>query len=92
MKKKIIARFFIKNESIETFKALAAELIAATRQEEGCLFYSLFQDVENPFEFAFIEEYADENAMKLHSQSVYLRSFIKSIKDLQTKDLIIEVI
>lgn len=92
MKKKIIARFFIKNESIETFKNLAAELIAATRQEEGCLSYSLFQDIENRSEFAFIEEYADENAMKLHSQSTYLRSFIKNIKDLQTKDLIIEVI
>ncbi|HZK93723.1 MAG TPA: putative quinol monooxygenase [Prolixibacteraceae bacterium] len=92
MKKKIIARFFINDESVETFKALAAKLVAETRLEEGCLFYKLFQDVENKNEFVFIEEYRDEAAMTLHSKSAYLQAFISGINGLQSRELIIEVI
>ena len=35
MKKKVIARLFIKNESIESFKKQAVEIIQKTRKEKG---------------------------------------------------------
>ncbi len=92
MKKKIIARFFIKDDFVETFKVEAAKLIAETRKEEGCLFYKLFQDTESSNEFAFIEDYRDEAAMSLHSKSHYLKTFISGVKDMQSHDFMIEVI
>ncbi len=92
MKKKIIARFFIKDEFVETFKVLAAGLVAETRKEEGSLFYRLFQAVENQAEFVFIEEYQDEAAMALHSKSLYLSTFVSKVKEMQSHDPIIEVI
>jgi quinol monooxygenase YgiN len=92
MKKKIIAYFFIKDDKVETFKALADELITATRMEEGCLSYKLFQDFEEPSYFVFIEDYKDEAAMTLHSLSAYLKTFVSKIEGIQSRKLIIEVI
>jgi len=92
MKKRIIARFFIKDGSIENFKEQAAGLVKNTRKEKGCLFYSLFQDVSNPGEFLFYEEYADQDAVNTHSNSAYLNVFRASIGDMQYKDKIVDII
>jgi quinol monooxygenase YgiN len=72
MKKRVIARIFIKNESIEAFKKQADVIIQKTRSEKGCLFYSLFEDVSRSGEFLFYEEYADQAALDIHFKSEYL--------------------
>ena len=92
MKKKVIARFFIKNESIESFKKQAAVIIQKTRKEKGCLFYSLFQDVSSPGEFLFYEEYASQEALDIHSNSEYLKIFRTSISNMQSKEKVVDII
>jgi quinol monooxygenase YgiN len=91
MKKNIIARFFIKSESITDFKVFANEIIAETRKEEGCISYNLFQNINDNSEFVFVEEYRDEDAMKIHSGSAYLSEFRAKIKDFHSKDRIVEI-
>ena len=92
MKKIIIARLFIKNESIESFKKRSDEIIQKTRKEKGCLFYSLFQDVSSPGEFLFYEEYVNQDAMDIHSKSEYLKNFRTSISDMQSKENVVDII
>ena len=92
MKKKVIARLFIKNESMESFKKQAAIIIQNTRKEKGCLFYSLFQDVSSPEEFLFYEEYADQEALDIHFNSEYLRIFRTSVSNMQSKEKVIDII
>ncbi|MBF0569426.1 MAG: antibiotic biosynthesis monooxygenase [Candidatus Omnitrophica bacterium] len=92
MKKKIIARCFIKKECVEAFKAQAAALIPKTRSEEGCLFYSLFQDVSSPGEFLFYEEYRDQAAVDAHLKSEYLGRHRANTKQMQSKETIVDII
>jgi quinol monooxygenase YgiN len=92
MKKKIIARVFIKKNAIEVFKKLAIELVQRSRNETDCLQYNLFQDVLDSEEFVFIEEYSNQDALDFHFKSDYLNAFVKDIQSLQLKDMIIEII
>jgi len=92
MKKKIIARVFIKKDAIEVFKKLAIELVQKSRNETDCLQYNLFQDVLDSEEFVFIEEYSNQDALDFHFKSDYLNAFVKDIQSLQLKDMIIEII
>ena len=92
MKKKVIARLFIKNESIESFKKQAAVIIQKTRKEKGCLFYSLFQDVSSPGEFLFYEEYARQDALDIHSNSEYLKTFRTIVSNMQSKEKVVDII
>jgi quinol monooxygenase YgiN len=92
MKKKIIARVFIKKNAIEVFKKLAIELVQKSRNETDCLQYNLFQDVLDSEEFVFIEEYSNQDALDFHFKSDYLNAFVKDIQSLQLKDMIIEII
>jgi quinol monooxygenase YgiN len=92
MKKKVIARLFIKNESIESFKKQAAVIIQKTRKEKGCLFYSLFQDVSSPGEFLFYEEYASQEALDIHSNSEYLKTFRTIVSNMQSKEKVVDII
>ena len=92
MKKRVIARIFIKNESITAFKKQADVIIQKTRNEKGCLFYSLFEDASRLGEFLFYEEYVDQSALDIHFKSEYLEIFRTKIQDMCSKDAIVDVI
>ena len=77
---------------MEAFKKQANVIIQKTRNEKGCLFYSLFEDVSRPGEFLFYEEYADQAALDIHFKSEYLKIFRTKIHDLCSKDAIVDVI
>lgn len=49
------AKFFIKDEKREEFLKDAAELIAASKQEAGCLAYDLYEAVLSENAFVMIE-------------------------------------
>jgi quinol monooxygenase YgiN len=92
MKKRVIARLFIKDGSIESFKQKAAVIIQKTGNEKGCLFYRLFQDVSRPGEFLFYEEYADQEALDIHFNSEHLKTFRTGVSDMRSKENIVEII
>ena len=92
MKKRVIARFYIKKESIEIFKKEAEKIIKKTRNEKGCLFYSLFQDVSSPGEFLFYEEYASQDALDIHSNSEHLKTFRTIVSNMQSKEKVVDII
>jgi quinol monooxygenase YgiN len=92
MKKTVIARLFIKPESIGEFMKLANGMIEQTRREKGCIFYSLFQDVNKPGEFLFYEEYVDQAALDIHQKSEYLAGFRKANAQMHSDKPIIDVV
>ena len=51
----VLARFQVKAGQAARFQELCADLIAATRQEKGCVSYELFQDKADGNKFSFIE-------------------------------------
>ncbi|MCL2011390.1 MAG: antibiotic biosynthesis monooxygenase [Cystobacterineae bacterium] len=86
----IVARLAVKAGKEKAFLKVGSELVAATRAEEGNLFYTLYQSAENPTEFIFYEEYKDEAAFETHGASAHFLAFAKAIKEMTVGELIIE--
>ncbi|MDR1537302.1 MAG: antibiotic biosynthesis monooxygenase [Clostridiales bacterium] len=72
----IVAKNPIKPECAEAFKAAASKLAEASRKEEGCLFYALFEDVKQPNSFTFIEQWKDQEAISKHNASPHFVSIV----------------
>ena len=58
------------NEAL--FREVLESFVAPTRQEQGCIRYDLFQDVTDPAQFTFIEEWASAADLERHSQSAHI--------------------
>ncbi len=66
---KVVARLTVKKDKIEDFKNAAKDLIAKSNAEEGNVFYTLNQSIEDEQKFAFIECWKDLDALKIHEKT-----------------------
>ena len=79
MKKVINARIIVKPEAIEKFLASAKEMVEKSNAEQGCIIYTLYQDVGNPQSFIFYEVYENQDAVNNHNSSGHFKTFIEQI-------------
>lgn len=65
-------------EAVAGHEALVREVLSGycepTRAEAGCLRYDLFEDLEHPGKFTFVEEWESEAHLQAHSQSDHLNA------------------
>ncbi|MVX64685.1 antibiotic biosynthesis monooxygenase [Clostridium chromiireducens] len=73
---KIVAKSVIKTEEKDNYLQLAKDLIDKSRQESGCISYSLFQDINDESVFTFIEEWQDQKAIELHNNSEHFKRIV----------------
>ncbi|MBE9128960.1 MULTISPECIES: putative quinol monooxygenase [unclassified Coleofasciculus] len=69
---RILARLVALPGKEDVLKALLLELVEATRKETGCITYELLQSPAVPTEFAFVEEWENEEVWKLHMDSFHV--------------------
>jgi quinol monooxygenase YgiN len=50
-------------------------VVAATRREEGCVSYVLYQHNDNPLKYTFVEEWTSQAAIDAHHNSVHYKTF-----------------
>ena len=85
----IIAKNSVKKDQIETFKVLTKELILKSKEEEGCIAYDLYEDMNNPTVLTFIEIWADEEAIEQHNKSEHFKKIVpklgKLVEDKEVK-------
>lgn len=84
----IVARVAVKEGQEKAFIEIASKLVAATRAEEGNLFYTLYQSTENPSIFIFYEEYKDDAAFDAHTSSAHFAAFAEATNDLMVGELV----
>ncbi len=58
---------------------VAHKVASASRQEEGCVEYRVFEDTEQPNNFLFIEEWKDEDALQQHFATSHIAEFMQAI-------------
>ncbi|WP_051470889.1 putative quinol monooxygenase [Patulibacter minatonensis] len=63
-------------------EAALSELVAATHGEEGCLFYSLQKNVDDPQEFTTIEKWASPEALGGHFETDHLKAVLARAEEL----------
>ena len=60
----VVATLTVKPESVDTVRDILTTAIEEVHGEPGCQLYSLHQTGET---FVFVEQWADEEALKVHS-------------------------
>jgi len=75
----IIAKSIVKKEMKEQFKEKAAELVDLSNKEEGCISYNLYENMENNNIMAFIEEWKDKEAIRLHNNTEHFKTIVPEL-------------
>ena len=66
-------------ENAGKLKDAAAALVAATRQEAGCLAYAFAEDIGEPGLVHIIERWADDDALAAHNKTAHLAGFMAAL-------------
>lgn len=88
---KVFAKLELKENKMEEFRDLVIELIAETRNENGCMTYQLFQDVNKQNVFTFTEEWVNQEALQSHLHSKHFQENIPKLAEIQEKELEINI-
>ena len=58
---------------------VAHKVVAASREEAGCIKYGIFEDTEHPNEFVFVEEWESRDALQEHFGTPHIAEFMQAI-------------
>ncbi len=75
----VTGRVAIPAESSEQFRALAAEMCAASRSDDGCIGYRCYEDLEQPGRYVVIEEWRDDEALQSHFAQPHTGKFMGAL-------------
>lgn len=64
----VVATIPAKPEAVDAIRAALQTLVTATRAEEGCLAYDLFESGAAPGTFVTVERWTDQAALDAHLQ------------------------
>jgi quinol monooxygenase YgiN len=70
--------FTAKPESREKLALALRDLQELSREDDGCISYSVFVDVDDPQRFVLYEEWTTEPALLQHNQQAHVRDFVIS--------------
>ena len=62
----VVATIPAKPEAVDGIREALQELVAATRAEDGCLAYDLFESASAPGTFVTVERWTDQAALDAH--------------------------
>ena len=82
----ITARIPVKVECREAFLEASKAILAGTRAEAGCLFYTLFEDPHQAGSFLFHEEWEGRKAIEAHFLEPHFLSFREATADMLVED------
>ena len=81
---RVVALVNVRPERLqEAFEAFEP-LIAATRQEGGCITYEMLQNVEDPYDLTFVEEWESPEALLEHFETEHFRAIVTRADELFT--------
>lgn len=87
----VIAQLSVKpGKKAEVF-ALARDLMTATRAEQGCISYTLFDDPSDEGSCSFVEEWSDKQALQNHFTTPHIQKWREQSKDLFAGTMVIKL-
>ncbi len=75
----IVAHVTIKPEFKDDMMKAFEGVVEGTRKEAGNISYILYQDVNNPLKFTFVEIWKSQAAIEAHNSSAHFQEFAKAI-------------
>jgi len=78
----VLAKLTVKEGKKAELFELARPLMAATRQEAGCVSYTLMDDWSDPARCVFVEEWTDKKALQQHTATPHIKEWRQKSRDL----------
>jgi quinol monooxygenase YgiN len=78
----VTGRVHIPAEHRERFIEVATEMCRHSREETGCGGYRVYADLEQPDRYIFVEEWADDAALKQHFGQAQTNAFMADLSGL----------
>ena len=75
----IVATVTVKPEFKDDVLKAIKTVVDATRKEPGNIFYDVFEDINNPLKFVFIETWKSQEAIDFHLETAHFVDFIKAV-------------
>lgn len=79
----IVAKSIIEDGKKEEFLLLAMELVKESRKEEGCIEYSVYQDIKNENVVSVIEKWRSQEAIDKHNNSKHFTTIVPQLGKLR---------
>ena len=76
---KLLAPSKIYADKIEAYHEAVKELVAKSNAEEGCIFYTVNQDVNDPQIHYFLECWKDEEALAEHMKTEHFTRIVPTL-------------
>ena len=84
---RVIARFRAQPGKESDLERVLVGLIEPTREESGCLGYELLENLEDPREFTFVEEWESESALEAHFSTDHIAGAVQVFPELLAQEL-----
>lgn len=78
---RVVARLAAKPGKVEALKAAVLAVIEPTRREAGCRSYELLQNLADPTDFTFVEEWDSNAALDAHLETTHLATLRQAVAD-----------
>lgn len=77
----IVANVTVYPEFKDELLSAIETVVKATRLEEGNISYDVFEDINNPLRFTFIENWKSSDAIASHNASAHFIEFAKALEN-----------
>ncbi len=78
----VVAKVVAKTETVQALQAELQKLVDPTRQEKGCIEYTLHQDQSDPAVFLFYEKWESRADLARHMASPHFEAYIRAVEGL----------
>lgn len=75
----VVARIVARPASVDVVRDGLVSLLEPTRAEPGCILYELMQNVSDPTDFTFYEEWTDEASLNAHGASAHIKATFQKL-------------
>lgn len=76
---RVVARVTAKASSVEQVRAILIGVVEPTRAEAGCISYQLLQNLSQPTDFTFVEEWASAEAEHAHVATPHVSDALRKL-------------
>ncbi len=83
---RVVARLVARPDAVDEARSVLTGLIEPTRAEPGCVSYELLQNVEDPTDFTFVEEWADAESFQAHLETEHFGQAAEALPDLLVEE------
>lgn len=74
---------FVKEEHVDAFiESVSKDGVGSTHEEQGCLRFDVYQNVNDPTELYLYEVYANPDAFEYHKGTPHIKQWVEDVKDM----------